>query len=257
MLWASRQPWLARRSWLSFELLRDWAASRPADYHRWVWRHHAAFPEIYHPALRFREGAIDRARLELFADLTSCLRSRGVDPTTVNSVLEVGSSLGYLLRHVELNVFPGASVLEGVDIDQYAVEAGNLVLDRLHSRARLHRLDAADLDAFLGGRTFDIVYCAGTLMYLSEVEATKLVATMLRAADVAIAITGVAHPLHDNATMAEHTVRDWDAAFIHNLDAMVLDAGGQILFRRWDGKRIVDGISVYHLVAARGHRQRD
>lgn len=252
MLWASRQSWLPRRSWWSFELLRDWAASSPADYHRWVWRHHAAFPEIYHPALRFREGAIDQARLELFDDLTSCLRSRGVDPATVGSVLEVGSSLGYLLRHVELSVFPGASVLEGVDIDQYAVEAGNLALGRLHSRARLHHLDAADLDAFLHGRTFDIVFCVGTLMYLNEVEATKLVATMLGAADVAMAITGVAHPLQDNATMGAHTIRDWDAAFIHNLDAMVLDAGGTILFRRWDGKRIVDGISVYHLVAARG-----
>jgi SAM-dependent methyltransferase len=252
VLWASRRSWLPRRSWWSLELLRDWAAASPADYHRWVWRHHAAFPEIYDPALRFAAGAVDRARLELFEDLTATLRGRGIDPATIGSVLEVGSSLGYLLRLVELDVFPSASVLEGVDIDRLAVEEGNAMLRRMESRVRLHHLDAADLDAFLRGRSYDIVYCAGTLMYLDEGEAAKLVATMLRAAKVALAITGVAHPLHDNATMAGHSIREWDAAFVHNLDAMVLAAGGEILFRRWDGQRIVDGISIYHLVAARG-----
>lgn len=254
VLWASRQSWLPRRSWWSWELLRDWADSNPAAYHRWVWRHHAAFPEIYHPALRFAPGAMDRARLELFEDLTATLRDRGIDPATVRSVLEVGSSLGYLLRHVEESVFPGAAVLEGVDIDRYAVDEGNVALGRVHSRVQLHHLDAADLGAFLRGRTYDIVYCAGMLMYLDEVAAAKLVATMLGAAKVALAITGVAHPLEDNATMPGHSIREWDAAFVHNLDAMILDAGGAILFRRWDGPRMLDGLSVYHLVAQGGQR---
>lgn len=249
VLWASRQAWVPRRSWWSWELLRDWAAERPADYHRWAWRHHAAFPELYHPAVRFAPGALDRARLELFDDLTRSLRQRGVDPTSIRSVLEVGSSLGYLLRHVELSVFPNASVLEGVDIDRYAVEEGNAMLDRIGSRVRLHHLDAADLDAFLRGRSYDVVYSAGMLMYLEEGEAARAVETMLRATKVALAVTGVAHPLTDNAEMTDHSIREWDAAFIHNLDAMVREAGGSILFRRWEGHRDLDGISVYHLVA--------
>lgn len=252
VLWASRQSWLPRRSWFSLELLRDWAVSNPATYHRWAWRHHAAFPEIYHPDLRFAPEALDRARLDLFEDLTECLRSLGIDPLGIKSVLEVGSSLGYLLRHVEINVFPSASVLDGVDIDQFAVEEGNAALRRVGSRVQLHHLDATELGAFLRGRSYDIVLCAGVLMYLNEVEAGRLVATMLKATDVAMAITGVAHPTLDNATMTGHTIRDWDAAFIHNLDAMVAEAGGTILFRRWDGPREVDGISVYHIVAARG-----
>ena len=250
MLWASRQSWLPSRSLWSRELLRDWAISDPAAYHRWVWRHHAAFPE-HHADLRFAPGAVDRLRLELFNDLTASLRSHGIDPGSITSVLEVGSSFGYLLRYVEESVFPGASVIEGVDIDHFAVEAGNAALQRRNSRVRLHHLDATDLEAYLDGRTFDIVFCAGLIMYLNEVEAAQLVATMLRAANVAMAITGVAHPLQDNATMVSHTFRDWDAAFVHNLDAMVVDAGGRILFRRWDGPREIDGLSVYHLVAVR------
>jgi SAM-dependent methyltransferase len=250
VLWGTHRSWLPNRSLWSRELLRDWASSNPAAYHRWVWRHHAAFPEL-HADLRFAPGAVDRVRIELFDDLTAALRDNGIDPASVNSVLEVGSSFGYLLRHVEESVFPGASVLEGVDIDRYAVETGNAALHRRNSRVRLHHLDATDLDAYLGGRTFDIVFCAGMVMYLDEVEAAQLVASMLRAANVAMAITGVAHPLQDNAKMVSHTFRDWDTAFVHNLDAMVADAGGRILFRRWDGSREISGLSVYHLVAAR------
>lgn len=250
VLWASGQAWVPRRSWWSWELLRDWAAASPAAYHRWTWRHHAAFPELYHPAVRFAPGATERARLQLFDDLVAALREQGVDPGSIRSVLEVGSSLGYLLRHVELSVFPNASVLEGVDIDRYAVDEGNAALGRMGSRVRLHHLDAAELDAFLRDRRYDIVYSAGLLMYLDEEEATRAVATMLRAATVALAITGVAHPLQDNATMTGHSIREWDAAFIHNVDAMVEAAGGKILLRRWEGHRDLDGISVYHLVAA-------
>jgi SAM-dependent methyltransferase len=250
VLLMSRQSWLPNRSLWSRELLRDWAVSSPAAYHRWVWRTHAAFPEL-HADLGFAPRNVDVARIELFADLTASLRSRGIDPAGVASVLEVGSSFGYLLRYVEESVFPGASVLEGVDIDRFAVEAGNAALRRRNSRVRLQLLDATDLEAYLNGRTFDIVFCAGTIMYLNEVEAAQLVATMLRAANLAMAITGVAHPLQDNATMASHTFRDWDTAFVHNLDAMVVDAGGRILFRRWDGPREIDGVSVYHVVAAR------
>jgi SAM-dependent methyltransferase len=225
--------------------------SSPAAYHRWVWRHHAAFPELYHPELRFAPGNVDRARIELFEDLTTTLRTEGVEPASVTSVLEVGSSLGYLLRYVEESVFPGASVLEGVDIDRFAVEAGNAALQQRSSRVRLHHLDATDLEGYLDGGSFDVVFCAGMLMYLNEAEAAQLVATMLRAANMAMAITGVAHPRQDNAMMAGHTFRDWDKAFVHNLDAMVADAGGRILFRRWDGPREIDGLSVYHLIAAR------
>jgi SAM-dependent methyltransferase len=215
-----------------------------------VWRHHAAFPEL-HADLRFSPRNLDQARIELFADLTASLRSHGIDPAGVASVLEVGSSFGYLLRYVEESVFPGASVLEGVDIDRFAVEAGNAALQQRSSRVRLHHLDATDLEGYLDGGSFDVVFCAGMLMYLNEAEAAQLVATMLRAANMAMAITGVAHPRQDNATMVSHTFRDWDTAFVHNLDAMVVKAGGRILFRRWDGAREVDGLSVYHLVAAR------
>ena len=251
VLWATHQSWLPSRSVWSRQLLLDWATSSPAAYHRWVWRHHAAFPEIYHPELRFAPGSVDRARIELFEDLIATLRRDGIEPASVTSVLEVGSSLGYLLRYVEESVFPGASVLEGVDIDRFAVEAGNAELQRRNSRVRLRHLDATDLGGYLNGRSFDVVFCAGMLMYLNEVEAAQLVATMLRAANVAMAITGIADPLQDNATMVSHTFRDWDTAYVHNLDAMVLDAGGRILFRRWDGPREIDGLSVYHLIAVR------
>ena len=88
-------------------------------------------------------------------------------------------------------------------------------------------------------------------MYLDADTSVHLVSTMLAHARVMVAITGVADPMTDNATLPGSRVRANDHAFIHNIDRMVVSAGGHVAWRRWDGGRQVDGISLYTVLATR------
>jgi hypothetical protein len=60
-----------------------------------------------------------------------------------------------------------------------------------------------------------------------------------------LVLAGLAHPDQDNATLAASAVRERDGTFIHNLDAMVQDAGGRVVHRRWEGARLLDGNTIY------------
>ena len=80
--------------------------------------------------LRFSSYPIESANLEPERD--------------VESVFDVGCSLGYVLRHVETEVFPSAACLRGVDVDRYAVETGNNYLRSLGSKIELVAGDVSD-----------------------------------------------------------------------------------------------------------------
>ena len=251
--WIGRQRWIDDRDWLAMEMVRDWAARDASAFHRFLWANHLGYARTYEVEERFGAERIHPTRRMLFDDLGWLLAERGVAAATdVRSVLEVGCSMGYLLRHLEREVFPAATVLEGIDIDGYCIRRGAEVLAAEGSRVRLMEGDATDLDRLTEGRRYDVVFCAGVLMYLRQEEAEAAVRAMLERTGGILALAGLAHPRTDNARLERSVPRESDQSLIHNLDAMVERAGGRILRRRWEGARKVDGNTVYFLFAAPG-----
>ena len=234
------------------ELLRDFSERDPNAYHRFLWANHFCYAETYEVALRFGADQIHPTRRFLFEDLETCLATLGVRPAEVDSVFEVGSSLGYNLRFLEARLFSDATVLEGCDIDDYAVTRGSEYLRTIASKVRVTVADMSALDALLRDRRFDVTLCAGVLMYLNEAEAEHVVASVLRHTGMVAAFAGLADPERDNATLPQSGIRSRDRTFIHNIDAMVSRAGGRVLQRRWEGPRVVDGNTVYFVFAANG-----
>lgn len=231
--WLGRQSWMPGRSWRAARLVSDLAQRDPEAYHRFLWSHHLAYAESYEPALQFGRRIKPDRRL-LFRDMRACLRTEFRTRPSIRSVLEVGCSVGHLLRHIETEVFPEACVLHGIDIDEYAVRSGNEWLAARGSKVRLIAADMTAIDDAMGADcAYDCVVCAGVLMYLREAQAAKVVRSLLRHARHLVALTGLAHPHFDNRRLAHSETRPEDSAFRHNLDALVEAAGGKILFRRW------------------------
>lgn len=231
--WIGRQLWIPGRHWRAARLVSDLAARDPEAYHRFLWSNHLAYAESYEPLLQFGSRRIKPDRRLLFRDIRACLRRDFAAPPAIRSVLEVGCSVGHLLRYVETEVFPKAVRLDGVDIDRYAVESGNAWLAQQRSKVRLMVGDMTALDAVAGDTAYDCVVCAGVLMYLREAAAARVVRAMLRRTRHLLALTGLAHPEFDNRHLRQSEVRPKDGAYRHNLDALVEAAGGKILFRRW------------------------
>lgn len=232
--WIGRQAWIPGRHWRAARLVADLAARDPDAYHRFLWSHHLAYAESYEPPLQYGRKRIKPDRRLLFRDIRACLKRDFETSPAIRSVLEVGCSVGHLLRYVETEVFPDAEVLHGIDIDRYAVESGNAWLEQQRSKAHLMAGDMTVLDALVGsGTQYDCVLCAGVLMYLRQEAAAQVVHAMLRHTRHLLALTGLAHPRFDNRELARSEVRAKDGAHRHNLDAFVRAAGGKILFRRW------------------------
>jgi SAM-dependent methyltransferase len=249
-IWLGGRRWLAARHWWVAELLRDLAERDPDAYHRFLWSHHLGYAETYEIPRRFGAANIHQTRHLLFADLHAHLWGRGVDPARgIRSVFEVGCSMGYLLRFIETDVFPGAETLAGIDIDRYAIRSGSAWLRAQGSKVQIAAADMAHLSAVLGERRFDVILCAGVLMYLQRAAAAEVVRVMLRHAGRVVALAGLAHPERDNGELDESDVRRRDGTFIHNFDAMVRQGGGRVLARRWEGARMVDGNTVYFVLA--------
>lgn len=244
-----RQSWLGPRSWWVQELLRDFAEADPNGYHRFLWAHHLAYAETYEVGMRFGAHNLHASRRLLFEDLEECLRSMDVEPGSVRSVFEVGASLGYNLRFMEENVFPNAETLEGCDIDSYAVERGAVHLAEAGSRIRLSVADMSDLDAVLGDRSYDVILCAGVLMYLRESEAERVVDSILRHTARLAAFAGLAEPAQDNRALPASRIRERDGSFIHDIDGMVARCGGRVVQRRWEGERQLEGNTIYFVFA--------
>ena len=246
-----RQPWISqtRRTWWVIELLRDFAAEDVTAYHKFLWTHHLAYASPYEVATRFGDDNLIPSRRLFFTDVCQQLQKMG-GGTAVRSVLEVGCSLGYNLRYMETELFPSATVLDGVDLDCYAIQSGQEYLRAVKSHISLHCGDMQQLEDLLGDRCYDVIICCGVLMYIREVEAAAVVRTMLAHSRILVALTGLAHPSVDNERLDHSEVRHCDQTFIHNLDRMVETAGGMVMARRWEGVRQVDGQTIYFAFAA-------
>jgi len=255
--WLARHGSVPYRDRLVFELVRDYAERDPSGCHRFLWAHHLAYAASYSVEHRFGAGQINETRHLLFADLRRALMERGIEPETdVRSVFEVGASLGYLLRHLETGLFRNATTLEGIDIDRQAIEQGSAHLSAIGSKVQLRVADVLQLDTVLGSRKADVFLCAGVLLYLGDADARELVRSILDHTSMLAAFAGLAHPAQDNASLASSAVRERDATRIHNIDAMVRDAGGDVVWRRWEGPRIVDGNTIYFVFATPQGRSR-
>ncbi len=240
----------ARRSWWVQELLRDLAEKNINEYHKFLWSNHLSYAETYEVASRFGRENMKMSRIMFFDDLERHLAAVPMHAVDVKSVFEVGCSLGYQLRYLETDLFPSATVLEGVDIDAYAVQAGSEHLAKIGSKVRLACEDMELLEKNLGSKQYDIILCTGVLMYLKEDDAQRLVRVLLGHSGGMLAFSGLAHPEMDNAEMACSVPRRSDHSFIHNIDSMVKNAGGRVVARRWEGSRIVDGNTIYFVFAA-------
>jgi SAM-dependent methyltransferase len=245
LTWIDQQR---RYSW-SVELVRDLAETDVDAFHQFLWTYHLGYAESYEVAGRFGADKVRASRRMFFSDLRDQVAKAGAfSDGGVRSIFEVGCSLGYQLRHIETDIFPGVVELAGIDIDRYAIEAGRKYIGSVGSKVALQCGDTRDLERWLGGKTYDIILCTGVLMYLNEAAAREVVGTMLRHARL-LAMSGLAHPRTNNAALNRSDVRASDSTFIHNFDRMVADHGGRVLSSRWEGDRDVEGNTIYFVFA--------
>jgi SAM-dependent methyltransferase len=252
MLWLNRNRLASRWAWLSFDILQDFADRDPSGFHRFFWSNHLLYAETYDPSRCFGPIPIHATRRLLFADIQEHLRSCGVDPKkTIKSVFEVGCSVGHVLRFIETDMFPDATVLRGIDVDHSAIESGRKELAAQKSIVEIATGDMTDLEARLD-RNFDLILCAGVLQYVRQGDAAKVVSAMLHHSARLVALTGLAHPDRDNGTLEQSAIRGHDKSHIHNLDAMVHAAGGSVVMHRWEGATLLEGRGIYFVLAVPG-----
>jgi SAM-dependent methyltransferase len=214
-------------------MLNDLRRRDPVSLHRFLWANHLAYAESYEVSKRFGTRNINPTRLLLFDNITTHLRSRGLDPRKdIHSVFEIGCSMGYLLRHLEEEVFPSASILNGLDIDAYAVQAGSAYLSSLGSRVKLFSADMESAERIMGRQSYDLVLCCGVLMYVNESTAQKVVRAMLSRAAHLVGVICLAPPGGD---LERSQVRRSDGAFIHKMDRLIHRAGGRVVSSNWIG----------------------
>lgn len=229
-------------------MLRDWAEKEPETFHRFFWANHIGYAKFYEKVNDFGTEKLVLTRKMLFEDLKKCvLNQSGIASQLgdVKSILDVGCASGCLLYFIEKHLFPTATILEGIDIDKHLIEKGRAYLSKNASKICLHHADIVDLDRVIGERKYDIILCAGVLMYLNESTAIDVVRSMLNHCSGLVAIKGLAHPIIDNAKLMRSEPRMNDGAFIHNIDAMVKKANGKVIFRKWEGSKEYDGQTVY------------
>jgi Methyltransferase domain len=245
-----RRKWFSpdTRYWLIQEFLRDFEASDRDAFHRFLWSHHLGYALSYEVNKRFGVENMVGSRKLFFSELHGFLGQMGLPPARVRSVFEVGCSLGYQLRYLETDLLPQAEILEGIDIDSKAIHQGGAFLAKAGSKVKLSRIDMADLSRILSGKHYDLILCTGVLMYLQEREASRIVKAMMGHSRIA-AFSGLANLVSDNSQMETSEIRDRDGTFIHNLDAMVKNAGGEVIYRRWDGGDTIEGQTIYFVFA--------
>jgi SAM-dependent methyltransferase len=234
----------------SLGVLDDLRRRDPDAFHRFLWSNHLAYAVTYEVSQRFGPSNLSASRRILFEEMHSYLLSRGIDPCrNIRSVFEIGCSMGYLLRHLELEVFPSANVLHGLDIDEHAIAAGMAHLSALQSKIRLFVADMAAAGGIIGDRTYDLMLCCGVLMYGNENTASEVVRAMLSRAKHLVGIICLAHPEGTRTLSGPSVMRTSDGAFIHDVDQMIHRAGGTIVRSRRFGTDISGSNPSYAILA--------
>ena len=250
--WMNGQEWIDpdRRYWWTMELLRDFAEKDINRYHKFMWANHLTYAVTYEVEKQFGNENMKRSRKIFFSELASVLSKLGKDvKKDINSIFEVGCSLGYQLRYLETEIFTSASKIEGIDIDDQAIVEGSHYLKELGSKVKITCADMEDISISMSDKLYDVLVCSGVLLYLNEESGTRLVELMLKHTGTLLAMSGLAHPEVDNKELKNSVTRDGDGTFIHNMDSMVKEAGGKVVARRWEGSKIFDGHTIYFIFA--------
>lgn len=252
-VWMNRQRWLPARDYWSMGIIRDLQASDPKAFHKFLWTNHiSGYAQWYDSEVLFeinKMNGSEQTCREFFRDIIAVIKDLGFDPSIdVRSVLEVGCSLGYLLRFIEKDIFPNSKELLGIDIDGIAISKGARYLTSIGSKVRLMEGDMEELDRLVGYYNFDFTFAAGVLSYLDEIDAGKVISEMLRRTNKILAFVGLASKSMDNKKL-EHSQPRSDGQWIHNFDAMVENAGGRVVLHRWEGDKQFKYQPIYFVFA--------
>ena len=253
-IWLNRQAWFTR-DYLALGLIGDLALQDPEAFHKFLWKHHfMGYARWYDSESElFSAEQMQPSRRLFFDDLLAVLGELGLQRADIGSILELGCSLGYLLRHLEVEVFPQCRELLGVDIDEPAIRKGTQHLERLGSRVVLVQGDMEDLDRVLGSRSFDLVFAAGVLSYLDEANAAGLVSRLLRRTNKLLAFAGLACTGRNNDQLSRSEIcPDHEQQLIHNFGAMIAAAGGRVIRSRWEGAKLYNLQTVHFVFAVPG-----
>jgi SAM-dependent methyltransferase len=213
----------------SMGALADLRQQNPEVLHRFLWSNHLAYAARYEVAQKFAPQHLNPTRRILFRQILAYFRSRGLDAREqIRSVLEVGCSLGYLLRHIELHMFPEAAPLHGIDIDRYAVETGKSYLRSVNSRVELFEADMTRTGEITGNRPYDLVLCCGVLMYVNEKTARETLGTMFALSRRLAGIICLAPGANREATPSSE-IRNVDGAYVHDIHRMIRESGGSLV----------------------------
>jgi len=243
--WLFKHDCFPGLSWLSLELLADFRRNNFSEYHKFLWKNHLFYAETFNADERFGPENQREASRKFFELLPKQLLSLQISPNQVSSVLEVGCSLGFQLRFMETEMFPGAKKFLGIDIDETAIAEGRKALASQGSLIELMVGDIQHQCDIIGTRKFDVVICTGALMYLDEQAATACIAEMLKHAKYILGVSGLAHLGVPNCQLEHSVLRKWDHSLIHNLEKMVLAGGGRVLGVGWEVDEIVDERTNY------------
>jgi SAM-dependent methyltransferase len=240
--WLTRQRWLPVQDHVAMGIIRDLQTTDPKEFHKFVWSNHLMGYARWYDSEEelFAPEQMQPSRVELFGDLIFVLEhDLGLPSSSVSSVLEVGCSQGYLLRHLETDVFPACPDLVGLDIDAPAIEKGKHYLQKVGSRVRLLHGDMENLDGLLDAGDFDVTLAAGVLSYLNEQDATVVVSRMLRRTRRVLALAGLAWVDGHNRTLDQSIPSpSHEGQWIHNFESMIAAAGGRVVRSRWEGARL-------------------
>lgn len=253
-IWLNRQRWFAH-DYFAVGLVRDLQLRNPEEFHKFLWTHHfMGYARWYDSEYElFAAEQMQPSRRLFFDDLRAVIRELGMQSTDFRSILEVGCSLGYLLRYLETDMFPGCQEFVGIDIDGPGICKGTEYLKQLGSKVVLAQGDMEDLDRILGTRMFDLVYAAGVLSYLDEPNAARLVSLLLRRTNKVLAFAGLACTSRNNNQLDRSEISpNHEVQWIHNFEAMVSAAGGRVVRSRWEGAKLFNLQTINFVFAVRG-----
>ena len=231
-------------------LLDDLRRRDPAGLHHFLWSNHLACAASYEISKRFGASNLNPSRLILFREIIDHLGRSGLNPAVeIQSVFEIGCSVGHLLRHIELDVFPSALTLHGLDIDERAIAAGMDHLQSVKSRVKLFAADVTAAGRVMSDQIYDLTLCCGVLMYMSEAIAEEAIRLMLSHTSRLVGIICLDGPEFDGVMSANSVTRSHDGAFLHDVHRMVQRAGGRIVCSKRVGAEI-SGSSPSNVILA-------
>ncbi len=250
-VWLNNQRWSSKWDYMTQGILRDFQKIDPKAFHKFFWSNHIlSYAKQYDSEQLFDINRMEPSRRIFFNDLLSVMKEIGLDHNDIDSVLEVGCSLGYLLRFIETDILPDAKELVGIDIDGDAINKGADYLHHAGSKVQLIHGDMEDLDRLVGNRTFDVVFAGGVLSYLNDDDAAKMVLKMLKRTKKVFALIGLACTTKDNSGLQQSLLDDTRGnQWVHNFKSMVEAAGGHVVKCRWEGARLFNYQTIYAVFA--------